>query len=233
MKQPIGQLNLERGRDELIYERVFDAILEQRLAPGTRLSEDKLAQVFGVSRTIVRQALQRLEHEGVVEIHRNRGASVASTTAEQAHQAFVARRAIERAVVLSACEQINATQIEALHRLIQAEQTALQANDRGRALRLSGELHLRLADVCGNEFLAGFVRSMVSRCSLIIAQYEAHAHESCSTVEHTAIIKAIAERNSELAVGLMDEHIQQIEAKLVLNEPPPSHDLAAIFAEDK
>ena len=131
--------SLELSRDHLIYERVFDAILEQRLAPGTRLSEDKLGQVFGVSRTIIRQVLQRLEHEGVVEIHRNRGASVANTTAEQARQAFAARQAIERAIVLSACDHLQPEAVQVLHAIIQAEQAALQANDRGRALRLSGE----------------------------------------------------------------------------------------------
>lgn len=222
----------ERARDELIYERVFDAILEQRLAPGTRLSEDKLGQVFGVSRTIIRQVLQRLEHEGVVEIHRNRGASVANTTADQARQAFAARQAIERAIVLSACEHLQPDAVQVLHAIIQAEQAALQANDRGRALRLSGELHLKLAELCGNEFLAHFARTMVSRCSLIIAQYEAHAHELCSISEHTEIIQAIANKNTELAVRLMDEHIQHIEAKLVLSEALANQDLAAIFAEE-
>ena len=222
----------QRARDEVIYERVFDAILEQRLAPGTRLSEDKLGQVFGVSRTIIRKVLQRLEHEGVVEIHRNRGASVANTTVEQARQVLVARQAIERAIVLSACEHIQAEDLQRLQLLIQAEQAAIQAQDRGRALRLSGELHLQLAEACGNEFLANFARMMVSRCSLIIAQYETHTHPLCSTDEHTAILKAIAEKDSELAVGLMHAHIQHIEAKLVLNEPSANQDLAAIFAED-
>lgn len=222
----------ERGRNELIYERVFDAILEQRLAPGTRLSEDKLGQVFGVSRTIIRQVLQRLEHEGVVEIHRNRGASVASTSADQARQAFAARQVIERAIVLSACEYLQPEDVQLLHTIIRAEQVALQANDRGRALRLSGELHLKLAERCGNEFLAHFARAMVSRCSLIIAQYEAQAHELCSTDEHTEIIHAIANKNAELAVRLMDAHIQHIEAKLVLSQPPVNQDLAVIFAED-
>ncbi|MFZ1386297.1 MAG: GntR family transcriptional regulator [Thiolinea sp.] len=222
----------ERARDELIYERVFDAILEQRLAPGTRLSEDKLGQVFGVSRTIIRQVLQRLEHEGVVEIHRNRGASVARTSADQTRQAFAARQVVERAIVLSACEHLQPEAVQVLHAIIQAEQAALQANDRGRALRLSGELHLKLAELCGNEFLAHFARTMVSRCSLIIAQYEAHAHELCSIEEHTEIIHAIADKNSELAVRLMVEHIQHIEAKLVLSEAPANQDLAAIFAEE-
>jgi len=228
----MGALGHPQARDEAIYERVFDAILEQRLAPGTRLSEDKLGQVFGVSRTIVRKVLQRLEHEGVVEIHRNRGASVASTTAQQARQVFAARRVIERAVVTEACGCISQSGLLHLRAIIAAEQDAIHHQDRGRALRLSGELHLRLADACGNGFLAGFARSLVSRCSLVIAQYETHASPLCSTDEHAQILDAIAAGDSALAVALMDEHISHIENKLSLSDDVPTLDLADIFFKE-
>lgn len=219
----------ERSRDEIIYAQVFDAILEQKLAPGTRLSEDKLGQLFGVSRTIVRKVLQRLEHEGVVDIHRNRGASVASTSADQARQAFVARRAVEQAIVECACTRISPEQLAELREIIEEEQEAVHQQDKGRALRLSGELHLQLADACGNEFLAGFARSLVSRCSLIIAQYETASGELCSTDEHSRIIDAIAAGDRELAVSLMHEHICHIEGKLNLSEDVAAVDLADIF----
>ncbi len=230
-KAGLGDTSL--SRDQAIYERVFDAILEQRLAPGVRLSEDKLGQLFGVSRTIIRQVLQRLEHEGVVEIQRNRGATVASTTATQARQAFAARRVIEQAIVESACEHISPEQISALGVIIEEEQQAIRVNDRGRALRLSGELHLRLADACGNEFLASFARPLVSRCSLIIAQYETSSGELCSTDEHAEIIAAIAAGERVRAVKLMHEHIGHIEGKLTISDTVAMPaDLADIFAEN-
>ena len=66
--------------EERVYQREFDAILEQRLSPGTKLNEEGLAQIFSVSRTVIRKALSRLTHEGVVETRKNKGTTVASTT---------------------------------------------------------------------------------------------------------------------------------------------------------
>jgi DNA-binding GntR family transcriptional regulator len=221
-----------RTRDATIYEQVFDALLEQKLAPGTRLSEDKLGQVFGVSRTIIRKVLQRLEHEGVVEIHHNRGASVANTSLTQARQTFEARRIIELAVVHKACENIQPEHIEQLQQIIAREQKARSEGDRGRALRLSGEWHLLLANLCGNEFLARFARSLVSRCSLIIAQYETN-NNICPQEEHTDILNAIIRNDAETAARLMSEHIQHIEDKTELKDEAPEPDLAEIFAKQQ
>lgn len=221
----------QQGKDANIYEQVFDAILEQRLIPGTRLSEDKLGQLFGVSRTIVRTVLQRLAFEGVVEIQRHQGAIIARTTAEQARQVFAARKAVELEVVRNACRHISAVQLEHLHALVWEEQEARGQQDHGRALRLSGELHLYLAEYCGNEFLAGFLRSLVSRCSLIIAQYEAADRHSCPPTEHGAILEAIGAGDEALAVKLMAAHIDHIEAKIDVREKTAPPDLSAIFSK--
>ncbi|MEZ5534281.1 MAG: GntR family transcriptional regulator [Thiolinea sp.] len=220
-----------KTRDAKIYEKVFDALLEQKLAPGTRLSEDKLGQVFGVSRTIIRKVLQRLEHEGVVEIHHNRGASVANTTYEQAIQTFEARHIIEQAVVRNACKNIQPEHIKKLKQLIHKEQKTRAEGDRARALRLSGEWHLELANACGNEFLARFARSLVSRCSLIIAQYETNS-QICPQDEHSNILEAIMRNDPETATRLMEEHIQHIEDKTDISNKGDEPDLAEIFGQD-
>src|ERR1700712_3347789 len=83
--------------DLAIYQRIAAAIFEQRLPPGTKLTEDKLGGIFGVSRTIVRNALLRLAHERIVEVRPNRSAVVASPTREEAQHVFEARRIVEAA----------------------------------------------------------------------------------------------------------------------------------------
>lgn len=220
------------SRDTAIYGKVLDALLEQKLAPGTRLSEDKLGQVFGVSRTIIRKVLQRLEHEGVVEIHRNRGAIVATTSYDQAKQTFEARRIIECAVVQQACKGIQTKHSEQLRRLIDEEQEARSEGDDGRAIRLSGEFHLTLAEFCGNEFLARFSRSLVPRCSLIIAQYEVNTHDMCPQDDHTDILNAIINNDEETATRLMLRHIQHIEGTIEIQDNKRELDLAEIFADE-
>lgn len=220
-----------QGKDVDIYEQVFDAILEQRLIPGTRLSEDKLGQLFGVSRTIVRAVLQRLACEGVVDIQRHQGAVIAHTTAEQTRQVFIARKALELEVVRNACRGLTSAQLQHLRDLIRDEQTALLQQDNGRALRLSGELHLYLAEYSGNAFLAGFLRTLVSRCSLIIAQYESSNRHSCFHAEHEALLDAIEAKDTALAVSLMDAHIDHIENKIDVHEKNTKPDLSVIFGK--
>ena len=95
-KQPrAGKAGRSGTQDDIVYAHIFEAILEQRLAPGTKLSEEALGEIFGVSRTIIRRALSRLAHESVVLLRPNRGAVVASPSVEEARQVFMARRLVE------------------------------------------------------------------------------------------------------------------------------------------
>ena len=80
---------------ERVYEGLYTDILERRLAPGTRLREEELAARFEVSRTVVRQALQRLAQEQVIALHHNRGAQVPAPTRDDARHVFDARRVVE------------------------------------------------------------------------------------------------------------------------------------------
>jgi DNA-binding GntR family transcriptional regulator len=74
---------------------MYGAVLEHRLSPGARLREAELAAGFEVSRTVVRQALQRLAQDGLVDLHHNRGAQVSEPSRELAAQVFDARRVVE------------------------------------------------------------------------------------------------------------------------------------------
>src|SRR6478609_3150026 len=78
-----------------IAVRITEAILAKQLAPGTRLGEQQLADLFGVSRTQVREALTRLMARGIVTVSARRGWFVIEPTPEQAREAFEARRVIE------------------------------------------------------------------------------------------------------------------------------------------
>ena len=89
---------------EEISDRILGAIWEHRLPPATKLVEEKLASVFGVSRTKIRLALARLSHDGILTTEPNRGTFVSSPTIEQARQVFVARRLLEPALMRALCE---------------------------------------------------------------------------------------------------------------------------------
>ncbi|MBU1331048.1 MAG: GntR family transcriptional regulator [Gammaproteobacteria bacterium] len=230
-KQPRAGKSARSGtQDDIVYAHIFDAILEQRLAPGTKLSEEALGEIFGVSRTIIRRALSRLGHEGVVLLRPNRGAVVASPSVEEARQIFYARRMVEQAITELAVQHASAEQLAELRQMVSDERDSFARGDRGAGIRLSGEFHLKLAEAARNAPLVSFQRSLVSQTSLIIAQYESGSRSHCSYDEHNALIDAIEARNAEQAVTLMMHHMDHIDSKLNLDEDSASDDLHAVFS---
>ncbi len=216
--------------NDTIYAHMFDAILEHRLAPGTKLSEEALGEIFGVSRTIIRRELSQLAHEGVVSIRPNRGAMVASPSAEEARQILYARRLVERAITELAVQQVTDEQLDELRALVAEEQNCFARGDRGAGIRLSGEFHLKLAEAANNAPFIGFQRSLVSQTSLIIAQYEKGTRFHCSYDEHNQLLDAISARDNDKAVSLMMHHMDHIDEKLNFGDDSVTNDLHAVFS---
>ncbi|QLG93762.1 GntR family transcriptional regulator [Pseudomonas yamanorum] len=198
-----------------IYPRLFDAILEQRIAPASRFTEESLGQRFGVSRSVIRRVLARLSHQQVIILRPNHRAQVAAPDAQQARQILEARRLTEVTVVQLACALAKPAQVRQLRELIARERECIERDQRGPAIRLSGEFHLQLAAIAGNAPLAQFLNSLVPLTSLIIAQYEAQACTYCAWQEHMGIVEAVERGDVEKAVSLMTQHLDHLEAKLL------------------
>ena len=216
--------------DLAIYAHVYDAILDHRLPPGTKLTEDALGDIFGVSRTVVRKALFRLAHEKIVRIRPNRGATVARPTVAEARDVFESRRVVEGAVLRALVRRITADELESLRAMVAAEQAAFESGDRRNWIRRSGAFHLRLAELAGNAVLADFLKELVSRTSLIIALYETPGNSACASDEHLKLIEAIARHDGAAAAALMDAHLRACEDKLNLEGADLAVDLADVFA---
>ena len=215
----------------MVYCHIFDAILEQRLPPATKLNEEALAEIFSVSRTIIRRALLRLSMEQVVSIRPNRGAMVSAPTKEEAKQIIKAREVMELAIIELAVEHATTAKIEECRRLVEKENEAFDNGDYGKGLRLSGEFHIKLAEMANNAPLLAFQRSLVSQTSLLIAQYETGNHSNCSQDEHTQLLDTIESGDTEQAISLMEEHLSHIRSKLNLDSNAASNDLHVVFSD--
>ncbi|CDP51225.1 GntR family transcriptional regulator [Paradevosia shaoguanensis] len=198
------------SRIDAIYQALFKAILAQELMPGTKLSEEAIGSLFSVSRTIVRAALNRLHTESLVEFRQNRGAFVASTTPDEARQVFEARNAIEREIFSKLATTITDKQVAALENHLEKEHATSDAHDHAAAILLSGEFHLLAAHMSGNEVLAGFLKSLISRTSLILAQHSTHQESDCSVDEHAAVLAALRARDERAAGAAIVDHLQQV-----------------------
>lgn len=195
---------------DTIYGALFRAILARELMPGTKLSEESIGSLFSVSRTIVRAALNRLHSEALVEFRQNRGAFVASTTPDEARQVFEARNAIEREIFSKLATVVTDKQIATLDQHLEKEHQVSHAGDHTAAILLSGEFHLLAAQMAGNEVLAGFLKSLISRTSLILAQHSTHQETDCSVDEHAAILQALRARDPEASAAAIVEHLNQV-----------------------
>jgi DNA-binding GntR family transcriptional regulator len=220
------------GLDDQIYHQMFSAILEQRVSPGTKLSEDALCGIFGVSRTVIRKVLQRLAHERVVDIQPNRGAFVAEPTPEEAKDVLEARKIVEAGIMRAAVRACKPADIKRLGKMLEKEAKSIDKGEHSKWVSLSGEFHLELAKIAGNQALEEFLRELVSRTSLIHVQYQKGnmGSQSCSCDEHADIINAIASGDEGKAVQLMDAHLDGIEESLNLNDEEQGSDLYKIFA---
>jgi DNA-binding GntR family transcriptional regulator len=216
-------------RSAAVYRTLRRAILEQALHPGAKLPEDAIGERLGVSRTVVREALARLAHEGLVELRHNRGASVASPSLEEARDVFEVRRGLERMVVAALAGRLTAAQAAQLEAHVLAED-AVQGRDGPESIRMAGEFHELLAGMTGNALLARLVLEVCSRCSLILANYGRPHSSECAVSEHGRLIGALRAGDAVAAQRLMDEHLDAVVSRAVL-APRPRRDVGDILSD--
>jgi DNA-binding GntR family transcriptional regulator len=214
-----------------IHQRVLTAIVEHRLPPGTKLGEERLAKVFGVSRTQIRQVIERLAHDSIVTVVPNRGAFVSSPTVDEAREVFAARRLIEPDLIRQAARKATPVDIKCLRAHVDKEHAARHANDKRAIIRLSGEFHQLIADIAGNRFLAKTMRELETLTCLVIILYDAPNTPACPYHEHTDLVDAIEARDEKRATGQMVEHLRHVESALNFQRGADGEiDFGAVFA---
>lgn len=219
------------NRARLIVSGLEQAILQHKLPPGTKLSEDEVGEIYGVSRTIVRSALQSLAHSQLVTIEKNRGAFIASPSPREAHEVFEARGLIEPRIAYMATDRMTAGALEQLRDHIAQEHEALHAHDTGLALALSGRFHRSIAEIADHDVFTSFVDSLISRSSLIIALYWKRPDTACESHSHEALISAFEKKNASAAENIMRSHIVDLHSGLDLKqEQRPQISLADALA---
>ncbi len=213
------------GATERIVDSISSAIVERRLLPGTKLSEQKIADIFQVSRTLVRQALNQLSRDRLVTLAPARGASVAMPSVEEARQVFQVRAMLEGVMVRQLCARITEPQIAELRLHLRDEAAAVARTDVPGRTRLLADFHVVLARQLGNEVLAQLLSDLLSRSSLIALMYQSSHSAAQSLDEHVQIVDALHKRDARAATRLMDHHITALEQNLRLD--PHTVDLSA------
>jgi DNA-binding GntR family transcriptional regulator len=218
------------GATARIVESITTAIVERRLMPGTKLAEQKIADIFKVSRTLVRQALNQLSRDRLITLEPARGASVAMPSVEEARQVFEVRQMLEAALIRQLCKVVTDAQIAQLRAHIREEREAVMRTDVPGRTRLLADFHVVLARMLGNEVLAQLLEDLLTRSSLISLMYQSSHSAEASQAEHEAIVAALDKRDARAAARLMEHHIASVERNLRLD--PRAPDLAAVLGAE-
>jgi DNA-binding GntR family transcriptional regulator len=214
-----------------VYERIWSAIMDHSLPPETRLVEERLCEIFGLGRTRLRQVLQRLAHERVVTLMPNRGAMVSKPSVREAREVFAARRVLEAGIVAAFVESASRADCKRIHEHLALERAAWRENDHRHALKLSGDFHLIIAEIAGNNILVDMLRDLISRSSLIIAVYQVPGAPFCPPEDHQELAAAL-ERRDPGAVDLMLQHLDHVLADLRFEQPGDKpFDLRSVFSQ--
>lgn len=201
-------------REHFIWQSLLTAIVEHQLPPGSKLPEEALAEVFGVSRTGIRKVLTRLATVQMITIAPRRGAFVANPGIEESKEIFATRKMIECANLPQVLAHLQPPHLAALEATIGEEEAAHKQHDGAAAIRHSAAFHIQLQAISGNAVVTDIITTLTQRSSLVIAAWGAPWQQGCRCHDHDALIELL--RNKDLA-GLehaMAHHFDHIVSSL-------------------
>jgi DNA-binding GntR family transcriptional regulator len=195
-----------------VYERLRDEIVSGELLPGEQLVEARIAEELGVSKTPVREALIRLQRDGLVEIEPYRGARVLEPSADDVREILELRLLLESRIARELARERPEAVLAALETSIAASKRALASRDTRRLLDSLTEFSDLLAEACGNSRMAKLLVDLRSVLLLIgNTSLRAAGREERSIAEHETILTAIRSGDQEAAARATEMHIHSIE----------------------
>lgn len=215
---------------QTIYNAIYEAVLTQRLPPGAKLPELELAELFGVSRSIVRKSLTQLASDHVVEQRHNQIATVVKPSVHETREIFEARRAVEGELFRLVSGRLGQAQIAELRRLAREEREVHQQGNQQSRTQHAMRLHLLIADLCPNRVLGAIQRDLVLRSSIAISLYKSKDAGSCFLGDdHMRMVDLLEKNAGDEAALLARQHLDSMLGMLDLDDRESDIDLARIL----
>ncbi len=214
---------VKRSLSDEVVVRLRDAIVNGKIAPGERLREEILASSMGVSRGPVREAIQRLEREGLVIIHANRGATVARLSREDLDEVYSLRRSLERLAMRESIRKADAYHISRMSALVDemAASSAVSITPQ-LAADLDVRFHEALVESTRHKRLIRTWMDLRPQIHLFLlsrtvanSDFREHLVRS-----HTDILNAIRDRDEQRAVTIIDDHLKGAYVRVMNSYPP-------------
>jgi DNA-binding GntR family transcriptional regulator len=198
-----------------VQERIREAILQQRLKPGERIDQIKLADELRVSMAPVREALKGLEAEGLVMIQPRRGAFVVEVSISDMDDLYFTRQLIEGEAIYEAVPRLTDGDFVALREMIAAMRRATDSNAITTYIALNKQFHLSIYSVLKNDHLLQVIRMLWDHSELYRYRYMLVTHDTDRIhQEHEGIVAACEQRNPTLAKERAKQHIYLTQREL-------------------
>ncbi|NWJ45999.1 MAG: GntR family transcriptional regulator [Chloroflexi bacterium] len=198
---------------DLIADSLRKAILSGEIKGGDYLRQEELASAFGVSRIPVREALRKLEAEGLIAIYPNRGAQVLELSPREVQELFEIRVALETAALRFALPTLSSQDLEQAALILEELERETEV---GRWGELNRKFHLALYQPCARPRLLSIINSLHQEADrflrLVLSAIE---HQNRSQQEHRELLEACCQQDSEKALGLLQVHIKEAGELLV------------------
>ena len=218
---------------DLAYKHISDKLLNGRLTPGQKISESALAKKLGISRTPVREAIQRLQNEGLLRQVPSSGTYVAQTNRVPLIETYEIRLALETMAVRKVAERIRRRDLPKLKKCCDQMKSIIKTMEKKKLDDIEGELlvkflsadldfHLTIMKIAGNRMALQLITNahMRNRIFGYLCRYRDLDHARQTLNVHSNIVKAITDHDSDAAYRLLCEHIKlsMTEALEILDE---------------
>lgn len=205
--------NSHRPLREIVYDELKMQILTGQIEPGTRMMEVEMANEMGVSRTPVREAIRKLEKEGLVTIEPRRGAYAPEVSVRDMIEILEVREEIEGLATELAAERMDDDTKARLYRTADKYGEAVKDNDTGEMIKLDTEFHHIIVEGSSNKILMNVVeqlQELVLRFRYIY--YDDFRRAEKMPREHKAIIEGIKSGNAKSARKAAEDHVEQLKS---------------------
>ena len=213
-RQPLIPIRLDNYKPlrELVFESLREAIISGMLGPSARLMEIQLAEEMGVSRTPVREAMRKLELEGLVVMIPRKGAYVAGLSLKDIADVFEIRGALEGLAAELAAERATDEELEAMERYLVKISEEIESGDLAKVVETDTDFHSLIYKASRNARLSQIInnlREQIQRYRTTSLSFPGRM--KIALEEHRKIVEAVSSRDGELARKLAQEHIENAE----------------------
>lgn len=203
-------MNERQSIKHIVYSKLRESILTRKLAPGKQLIESTISKKLNVSRTPIRNAIDLLAEEGLIELIPNRGAFVINPTVDEILQAYTLRKELEILAVKTAINHLQDNDFAEMENFIKMEREALYKKDIITYLEANHEFHMAIAKKCGNRFLIEFIEKLINKTSVYLILFDVFFEENSPQPygykEHREIIQLLKQKKNKEVESYLSRH---------------------------